>query len=288
MNTQSPPRLDALLRQGAARLSMPDARFEAEALLLHALGRERAWLFSHGTDPAEVAVQDAFAALLDRRQAGEPLAYILGRRGFWTLDLQVTPATLIPRAETERLVELALERLPQGQPLQVADLGTGSGAIALAIASERPQAKVLATDASADALAVARANAQAHGLTNVDFALGSWFGPLDGRRFALIASNPPYIACEDTHLRQGDLRFEPATALASGADGLDDIRVLIAGAPAHLLPGGRLLLEHGWNQGEAVRALMREQGFIDVDTAQDLEGRHRVTLGRIPESGSQP
>ncbi|MET0288697.1 MAG: peptide chain release factor N(5)-glutamine methyltransferase [Pseudoxanthomonas sp.] len=281
MNTQSPPRLDALLREGAARLPAPDARFEAEALLLHALGRERAWLFSHGSDPAEATVQAAFAALLERRLAGEPVAYLVGKRSFWTLDLQVTPATLIPRADTERLVELALERLPQGRALDVADLGTGSGAIALAIASERPQAKMLATDASAEALAVAQANAQAHALTNVHFALGSWFAPLAGRRFDLIASNPPYIESDDVHLQQGDLRFEPATALASGADGLDDLRVLTAGAPAHLLPGGWLLLEHGWNQGEAVRALMRQRGFTGVDTAQDLEGRDRVTLGRI-------
>ncbi|RXR04391.1 peptide chain release factor N(5)-glutamine methyltransferase [Pseudoxanthomonas composti] len=282
MDTQEPPRLDALLRQGATALPTPDPRFEAEALLLHALGRERAWLFAHGADPAPAAVQETFAALLQRRIAGEPLAYILGRRGFWTLDLKVTPATLIPRAETERLVELALERLPPDRPLDVADLGTGSGAIALAIASERPQARVLATDASAQALEVARANAQAHALTNVEFAQGSWFAPLGGRRFALIASNPPYIGSQDAHLQQGDLRFEPATALASGADGLDDIRVLVAGAPARLLPGGWLLLEHGWDQGEAVHALMRQHGLAEVQTVQDLEERDRVTLGRLP------
>jgi len=282
MDTQEPPRLDALLRQGATALPTPDPRFEAEALLLHALGRERAWLFAHGADPAPAAVQETFAALLQRRVAGEPLAYILGRRGFWTLDLKVTPATLIPRAETERLVELALERLPPDRPLDVADLGTGSGAIALAIASERPQARVLATDASAQALEVARANAQAHALTNVEFAQGSWFAPLGGRRFALIASNPPYIGSQDAHLQQGDLRFEPATALASGADGLDDIRVLVAGAPARLLPGGWLLLEHGWDQGGAVHALMRQHGLAEVQTAQDLEERDRVTLGRLP------
>lgn len=277
---QSPPRLDALLRDGAARLSSPEARFEAEQLLLQALGRERAWLFAHGSDPAETAVQAAFESLLERRIAGEPLAYITGKRGFWTLDLQVTPATLIPRADTERLVELALERLPPGRALQVADLGTGSGAIALAIASERPQAQVLATDASADALAVAQANARSHALANVDFAQGDWLAPLAGRRFDLVASNPPYIEAGDAHLEQGDLRFEPATALASGADGLDDIRRIVAQAGVHLLPGGWLLLEHGFDQGEVVRALLMQAGFTEVQTARDLEGRDRVTLGR--------
>ncbi|WDS35867.1 peptide chain release factor N(5)-glutamine methyltransferase [Pseudoxanthomonas sp.] len=284
MNTLTSPRLDALLRDGAARLSLssPEARFEAEQLLLHALGRERAWLFTHGSDPVEAPVQTAFAALLERRLTGEPLAYITGTRGFWTLDLQVTPATLIPRAETERLVELALERLPPDRALQVADLGTGSGAIALAVASERPQAKVLATDASGDALAVAQANAKAHALANVDFAHGDWFAPLAGRRFDLIASNPPYIEAGDAHLEQGDLRFEPATALASGADGLDDIRRIAAQARAHLLPDGWLLLEHGFDQGEPVRALLVQAGLDEVQTAQDLEGRDRVTLGRNP------
>jgi release factor glutamine methyltransferase len=280
MNTPSSPRLDALLRAGAARLSTSEARFEAEQLLLQALGRERAWLFAHGSDPVDAVVQATFSTLLERRIAGEPLAYITGRRGFWTLDLQVTPATLIPRADTERLVELALERLPAGRALQVADLGTGSGAIALAIASERPQAQVLATDASADALAVAQANAQSHALVNVDFAHGDWFTPLAGRRFDLIASNPPYIEAGDAHLQQGGLRFEPAAALASGADGLDDIRRIVAQAGAHLLPGGWLLLEHGFDQGQAVRALQLQAGFTEVQTARDLEGRDRVTLGR--------
>jgi len=286
MKTQSPPRLDALLRQGAMQLATPEARLEAEQLLLHALGRERAWLFAHGTDPADVQVQAAFAALLARRGAGEPVAYITGKRGFWTLDLQVTPATLIPRADTERLVELALERLPPGRPLQIADLGTGSGAIALAIASERPQAQVLATDASEAALAVARSNARAHALANVDFALGDWFAPLRSRSFDLIASNPPYIEAGDTHLAQGDLRFEPASALASGISGLDDLARIAAQAPVHLRPGGWLLLEHGFNQGAAVRGLLLQAGFDQVRTAQDLEQRDRITLGRIGAGAS--
>ncbi|RZZ89154.1 peptide chain release factor N(5)-glutamine methyltransferase [Pseudoxanthomonas winnipegensis] len=287
MKTQSPERLDALLRHGAAQLGSDAARFEAELLLLHALGRDRAWLFAHGSDPVEPVVHDAYAALLARRAAGEPIAYITGRRGFWTLDLRVGPATLIPRAETERLVELALDRLPADAPARVADLGTGSGAIALAIASERPLAQVVATDASAAALEIAQANAREHGLGQVRFVHGDWLAPLAGERFDLIASNPPYIEAGDSHLTRGDLRFEPASALASGADGLDDIRRIVAQAPAHLRPGGWLLLEHGFDQGEAVCALLREAGFDQARTEQDLEQRDRVSLGHWPGESQQ-
>lgn len=271
-----------LLAEAAARLPGVEGRHEAELLLLDVLGRERSWLFAHATDPVDAATEAAFAQLLQRRLAGEPVAYLLGRRGFWTLDLAVTPATLIPRPETERLVELALERLPPERPLRVADLGTGSGAIALALASERPQAQVLATDMSADALAVAAANAQRHALGNVSVRLGPWYAPLAGERFDLIVTNPPYIAAGDPHLEQGDLRFEPPTALASGADGLDDIRLIIAGAPAHLSAGGWLLIEHGWDQGAPIRALLEQAGFTAVSTEVDLEQRDRVSLGRLP------
>ena len=271
-----------LLAEAAARLPGVEGRHEAELLLLDVLGRERSWLFAHATDPVDAATEAAFAQLLQRRLAGEPVAYLLGRRGFWTLDLAVTPATLIPRPETERLVELALERLPPERPLRVADLGTGSGAIALALASERPQAQVLATDMSADALAVAAANAQRHALGNVSVRLGPWYAPLAGERFDLIVTNPPYIAAGDPHLEQGDLRFEPPTALASGADGLDDIRLIIAGAPAHLTAGGWLLIEHGWDQGPPIRALLEQAGFTSVSTEVDLEQRDRVSLGRLP------
>jgi release factor glutamine methyltransferase len=276
-------RLDLALRAAAARLAGPDARHEAEHLLLHVLARDRAWLFAHGDDPLSEHEAAAFDALLTRRAAGEPLAYLLGRRGFWTLDLQVSPATLIPRPETERLVELALERLPDDRPLRIADLGTGSGAIALALASERPLAQVVATDVSDDALHVAQANAEENHVANVAFRRGSWLAPLAAERFDLIASNPPYIADGDPHLSQGDLRFEPPTALSSGADGLDAIRAIVATAPAHLLPGGWLLLEHGWDQGAAIRALLLAAGFVDVTTETDLEQRDRVTLGRVTE-----
>ncbi|WP_372362400.1 peptide chain release factor N(5)-glutamine methyltransferase [Xanthomonas sp. NCPPB 1325] len=267
---------EQLLRLAAARIE----RSDAEPLLLHALGRDRAWLFAHGRDPVPSAVAAAFDALVQRRQAGEPVAYLTGSRGFWTLDLEVSPATLIPRADTETLVELALERLDHAPGRRVADLGTGSGAIALAIASERPQAAVVATDASAAALAIAQRNADRHRLSNVHCRHGSWFAPLAGEQFDLIASNPPYIAAGDPHLERGDLRHEPASALASGKDGLDDIRLIVAQAPGHLRTGGWLLLEHGWDQGAAVAELLRAQGFAQVATHQDLEQRDRVTLGR--------
>ncbi|NYF21177.1 release factor glutamine methyltransferase [Xanthomonas sp. JAI131] len=275
MNAPTP---ESLLRAASARID----RADAEALLIHALQRDRAWLFAHARDPLPTAAAERFDALLARRAQGEPVAYLTGRRGFWTLDLAVGPATLIPRADTERLVELALERLDTAPGRRAADLGTGSGAIALALASERPQAQVLATDLSDAALAVAQANARTHGLHNVRFAHGPWLAPLARQRFDLIASNPPYIAAGDPHLAQGDLRYEPASALASGADGLDDIRLIVAGASAHLLPGGWLLLEHGWEQGEGVRALLADAGFAAVATYQDLEARDRVSLGCWP------
>lgn len=284
MSIQPEPSLRQAVADASARLGGLDARHEAELLLLHVLQRPRSWLFAHATDPLPASDLAAFETLLARRVAGEPVAYLTGRRGFWTLDLDVDPSTLIPRPETELLVELALERLPLERDLQVADLGTGSGAIALALASERPQARVLATDASAGALAMAARNADRHELGNVRFAEGGydWYAPLQGQCFDLIASNPPYIASDDPHLQQGDLRFEPATALASGADGLDDIRRIVAGGQAHLLPGGWLLIEHGWDQGEAIRALFEQAGYVQVQTARDLEQRDRITLGQRP------
>lgn len=271
------PNAEAALRAAAARIGGTDA----EWLLMHVLGRPRAWLFAHGRSALEPMQAEAFEALVARREAGEPIAYLTGHRGFWSLDLEVGPSVLIPRPETELLVALALERVPPGRPVRIADLGTGSGAIALAIASERPQARVVAVDASGEALAVAKGNAKRLRLANVEFLGGSWWRPLAGDRFDLVASNPPYIADGDPHLGEGDLRFEPAAALASGDDGLDAIREIVRGAPAHLADGGWLLLEHGWEQGGAVRALLLEAGFGDIATHRDLEDRDRVTLGRF-------
>jgi len=271
-----------LLREAAARLPGEDARHEAEQLLIHVLGVERAWLFAHASDEVDADTRGRFEVLLARRAEGHPLAYLTGRRGFWTLDLQVNTATLIPRPETELLVEQALARLPADEMLRVADMGTGSGAVALSIASERPLATVMATDVLGPALAVAVKNAQAHGLENVWFRRGHWYAALGADRFDMIVSNPPYIAAGDPHLVQGDLRFEPPPALASGADGLDAIREIVAGAHDHLVPGGWLLLEHGWDQGPAIHALLEQAGFVEAQTVQDLEQRDRVTLGRWP------
>jgi len=252
-------------------------RLEAELLLVHVLGKPRSWLIAHADDALDDTAASAFDALVQRRRDGEPVAYITGHRGFWTLELEVTPATLIPRPETELLVELALARMTS--KASVVDLGTGSGAIALAMARECPTASVVATDASADALAIAQRNAAKHGIGNVRFVQGDWLAPLAGERFDLIVSNPPYIEADDPHLGQGDLRFEPATALASGADGLDDIRRIVAQAREHLQPGGWLLMEHGWNQGTAVREVLSAAGYAEVFTAQDLEQRDRISGG---------
>ena len=265
----------------AAATQQLGERLDAELLLLHVVQKSRSWLLTHADDVLDPDARTAYASLIERRANGEPVAYITGQRGFWSLDLEVTPATLIPRPETELLVELALQRLPDDVACGVADLGTGSGAIALAIANERPYAQVIATDASADALAVARRNAQHHAIGNVAFVQGDWLAPLAGQQFDLIVSNPPYIEAEDPHLAQGDLRFEPASALASGPDGLDDIRRIVHDAHAHLRAGGWLLFEHGWNQGDASRALLREAGYAEVFTACDLEQRDRVSGGRL-------
>lgn len=269
-----------LLAGAAAALTGEDARFEAELLLAHALGRTRAWLFAWPEFEPDAAQHAEYARLIEARRRGEPVAYLSGRREFWSLDLAVTPAVLIPRAETERLVELALHKLAPDRAAAVADLGTGSGAIALALARERPRARVLATDASAQALAVARTNARRLGIDNVEFAQGDWCAALGERRFDVIVSNPPYIEAADPHLAQGDLRFEPAAALASGADGLDAIRAIAAGAREHLFDGGWLLLEHGYEQGGRVRDLLSAHGYAAVSTERDVEGRERVTLGR--------
>ncbi|MGV8941613.1 MAG: peptide chain release factor N(5)-glutamine methyltransferase [Lysobacter sp.] len=275
-------RIDETLRAARARTESGDA----EWLLAHVLGQSRGWLYAHGDDELDAAAQARFAQLLARRIAGEPVAYLVGRRGFWCFDLKVTPATLIPRPETELLVELALARLPADRVADIADLGTGSGAIALALAHERPQARVIATDASVAALEVAEGNARELRLENIVFLQGDWLAPLkskllQGRGFDLIVSNPPYIAATDAHLDQGDLRFEPPGALASGVDGLDAMRTIVRDAPAHLAAGGWLLLEHGWDQGEAVRALLIRAGLADVGTARDLEERDRISFGRL-------
>jgi len=277
------PLVAALLTAGATTLGGPDARADAEILLAHVLTRPRSWLYAHADGAVPEAAVSQYASLLRRRAAGEPVAYLVGRREFWSLDLEVSPATLVPRPETELLVELALARLPPDQDSRVIDLGTGSGAIALAIASERPRAQVSAVDASAAALAVAQRNAARLGLQRVRFLRSDWFSAVRDERFGMVLSNPPYLASGDPHLREDSLPFEPALALSSGSDGLDALRAICAGAPAHLHPGGWLLIEHGLDQGDAARDLLSAAGFGQVQTWRDLEGRERVSGGVRPD-----
>ncbi len=269
------------LRSAASRLDGGvDARTDAEMMLASVLGRDRAWFIAHRDELLDDAALARFAKLVELRAAGHPVAYLTGRRGFWSLELAVTPDTLIPRAETELLVQLALERISADTRSRIVDLGTGSGAIALAIARERPHAALVAVDHSAAALRVAEANARAAGIGNVAFVEGSWFDALSLQDpFDLVVSNPPYLASDDPHLSQGDLRFEPRSALASGMDGLDALRTIVGSARARLVDGGWLLLEHGLTQGPGVRALLAVAGFENVQTWPDLAGRDRVSGG---------
>jgi len=259
-------------------------RLDAQMLLLATLGRapgDRAWLLAHDRDPVQ-AEWPMFAALLRRRAAGEPVAYLLGEKEFFGLPLQVDARVLVPRPDTETLVNWALELLPDGRAARVLDLGTGSGAIALAVSSNRPMASVDAVDASEDALHVARANAARLGLP-VRFFAGDWFGGAPDGRYELVLSNPPYIAEGDRHLDA--LRHEPLSALTSGPDGLDDLRAIVAGAPARLCDGGWLLLEHGWDQADAVRGLLSAAGLEEVQSRTDFGGNQRCSGGRLPLRG---
>ena len=257
-------------------------RLDAQLLLARVLQRPREWLIAHDDAPLSAGQQQRFAADCARRAAGEPLAYLLGEREFHGLMLQVGPAVLVPRPDTETLVDWALELLADapGTAPAMADLGTGSGAIALALKHARPDARVCAVEISPAALAVARANGQRLGL-DVQWLAGSWWQPLQGRRFDLVSSNPPYIAAGDPHLPA--LRHEPLQALSPGGDGLSDLRHIVQAAPLHLQPGGWLLLEHGHDQAEAVRALLLQAGLTQVTTRRDLAGRPRCSGGRRPE-----
>ena len=257
----------------------PTARLDAELLLAAVLGKPRSYLRTWPEHEPSAEQLAAFAALLERRRAGEPVAYILGHQGFWSLDLEVAPHTLIPRPDTELLVETALQLAP-ATPHRVLDLGTGSGAIALALASERGGWQVIGVDRIAEAVALAERNRLRLKLNNAEFRQSSWFDGLAGEHFDLILSNPPYIAADDRHLGEGDVRFEPLSALVAGVDGLDDIRQIIAQAPRHLQAGGWLLLEHGYDQAEAVRELLAAAGFTAVDSRRDLGGHQRISLGR--------
>lgn len=269
------------LRSATALLAMHEsARLDAELLLAQVLGQPRSYLMAWPERVLSEPQAQQFAALIARRAAGEPIAHILGRREFWSLDLEVTSDTLIPRPETELLVEQALAHVPEDAAWDIADLGTGSGAIALAMASERPRCRIEASDASSAALTVAEANARRLHLGNVCFHHGRWYQPFANKRFDVILSNPPYIRADDPHLREGDVRFDPHSALVAGRDGLDDLRAIITGAPAHLRSDGWLLVEHGYDQAEAVAELFAGAGFDAIATLRDLGGRPRVTQGR--------
>jgi release factor glutamine methyltransferase len=253
---------------------------DARILLQSILEVSHAHLIAHAGQELTLDQARAFQIVVTQRFCGEPVAYLIGKREFYSLDFKVTPAVLIPRPETELLVDLALERIPADRPCKVLDLGTGSGAIAITIAKHRPLADIVAVDSSANAAALARANAIQLNADNVRVITGNWFEGLAGEEFDLIVSNPPYIAGEDPHLTQGDLRFEPLTALTAGGDGLDCIRVIIASASSHLVEGGALLLEHGYNQADACGQLLNKAGFVEVCSHTDLGGIIRVSGGR--------
>ena len=282
----------ALLEEAAQDLAADrdaaEARRDAQVLLGFALGVSRAWLTAHVDKVADSEAAAKFQSLVALRANGHPVAYLVGVKEFYGLPLRVTPDVLIPRPETEELVEAALERLPQGEMRKVVDLGTGSGCIAIVIARERPAAKVTAVEASSPALALARENAAALDV-EVEFLQGDWFSALGGRRFDLIVANPPYVAADDPHLRQGDLRFEPRAALAAGTDGLADLRRIAGAAPKYLHPGGWLLLEHGYDQAEACRDLLHNAGFAELVFRADIAGLPRIAGGRLltPDSPSR-
>ena len=280
--------LDKAVRDLAADRDAAEARREAQVLLGFALGVTRAWVTTHPDQVADSEAAARFRSLVVLRVSGHPVAYLVGVKEFYGLPLRVTPDVLIPRPETEELVEAALERLPRDEARKVLDLGTGSGCIAVAIARQRPAAQVTAVDSSSPALALARENAAALDV-EVEFLASDWFAALGGRRFDLIVANPPYVAADDPHLRRGDLRFEPRPALAAGADGLAELRRIVGAAPKHLRPRGWLLLEHGYNQAEACRDLLHNAGFGELVFRADIAGLPRIAGGRLltPDSPSR-
>lgn len=262
-------------------LDHAEANLEANLLLQHVLHVNRAWVITHDRDVLNADQQAEFQLLLKRRLDGEPIAYIVGFREFYGLQLKVSSVTLIPRPDTETLVEAALEKIPLDKAWHILDLGTGTGAVALAIAKHRNNCEVTAVDQSSDALSVTLENAQSLKLNNLRLIESNWFSELQGEGFDLIVSNPPYIAQDDEHLKQGDLRFEPISALASGVDGLDDIRKIIQDAPDYLKTNGWLMLEHGFDQADSVATLLKARGFNQIAHVKDIAGRLRVTFGAI-------
>ena len=264
-------------------LEKREARLETQVLLSHALSVSKVFLIAHSDDHLLPEQEYRYTSLIERRLKGEPIAYILGEREFYSLPFKVTPAVLIPRPETELLVELALTYIAQDKPCQVLDLGTGSGAVAITIAKHRPFSSLTAVDHSADALAVARENAAKLGVNAIDFIQSDWYSALSVKKFDIIVANPPYISKNDPHLTQGDLRFEPRMALTDGQDGLACIRAIIAGASEHLMSNGMLFFEHGYDQASACQELLKQHGFEQITSHSDLGGISRITCGRRKE-----
>ena len=274
-----PVTVGEILRQGITTLkpSSPTPRLDAEVLVMHVCGFGRSGLITQGHSVLTHDQQPRLEKLFARRRQGEPIAYLTGTREFWSMEFQVSSATLIPRPETELLVEKTLAHIPRNAEWTLADLGTGSGAIALALAKERPRCRVIATDISPQALEVARSNAAKFNLTRVEFREGRWLEPLAGMKLDMIVCNPPYVRADDPHLQHGDVRFEPQQALSAGPDGLEAIHHIALHAQQSLKPGGRLLFEHGWNQAEAIDSLLRQHGYRDIVCCRDLAGRNRIT-----------
>ena len=274
------------LREATRRLAAGESpKRDAEILLGFVTGRARTFIMAFGETLLTAGQLQQLETLLARREQGEPVAYLTGEREFWSLPLSVSPATLIPRPDTECLVEQALMRLP-AESVKVLDLGTGTGAIALALASERPDCQITGVDLHPDAVSLAQYNAQKLAISNARFLQGSWFSPVTGERFTLIASNPPYIDAADPHLALGDVRFEPASALVADNAGLADLAHIIQSAPAYLQQGGWLVLEHGWQQATDVQALLRQAGYQQVATIKDYGDNDRVSLGQwFPSQG---
>lgn len=264
----------------ALGLDRREARIEARALAAHAWQINTTWLLAHDSDPQSRSNITHFESLIARRIKGEPVAYIVGEREFFGLKIVVTPDVLIPRPETEILVQAVLEKMNPDVALRVLDLGTGSGAIATALARHRPMANVLAVDISSAALAIAQINAQNLGITNMSFATSDWYDNLGSDAFDVIISNPPYVEAEDPHLNRGDACYEPVSARASGVTGMEDIAIVISGAVPHLAPQGWLAIEHGWKQGALCRTLFAHNNFSEIRTLLDLARHERVTLGR--------
>lgn len=270
------------LRQAISQLSQSESpRRDVEILLGFVTGKARTFILAFGETVLSESELERLNELLARRERGEPVAHLVGVREFWSLPLFVSPATLIPRPDTECLVEQVLNHLPEA-PCRILDLGTGTGAIALALGSERPDCQITAVDVMPDAVALATLNAEHLGITNVTVLTSHWFSALEGQQFELIVSNPPYIDEQDPHLAMGDVRFEPRSALVAAKEGLADLAWIIAQSRRFLRPGGWLLLEHGWQQGEAVRALFSDQGYVQVETCRDYGDNERLTLGRLP------